>query len=190
MGAGGAPIRDAGQARLELHLGSVQMTEDVIVAEIEDEDLLGYDILRGKHGKPADILLSKNKILLDGNEIPVFQVGKVGKARQVTVAGDMTLPPQAEAVVKVYIERLECDDDDGRADYVVEPTEYFKETYPLQMASTLVNLNQSPTCVVRILNPFPSEVKLHQDAVIGNAEKIERVVSVISREEYDQEESN
>ena len=189
VGAGGAPIKDAGQARLELHLGSVQMTEEVIIAEIEDEALLGYDILRGKQGQPADILLSKNKILLDGNEIPVFQVGKAGKARQVTVAGDMTLPPQSEAVVKVYVERLESDDDD-QADFVVEPTEHFKETYPLQMASTLVNLNQSPACVVRILNPFPSEIKLHQDAVIGSAEKIERVVSVISREEYNQEENN
>ncbi|KAH3882643.1 hypothetical protein DPMN_006587 [Dreissena polymorpha] len=40
------------------------MTEEVIVAEIEDDALLGYDFLRRKQGRPADILLSKNKIVL------------------------------------------------------------------------------------------------------------------------------
>ncbi|KAH3734659.1 hypothetical protein DPMN_041099 [Dreissena polymorpha] len=58
------------------------------------------------------------------------------------------------------------------------------------MASTLVNINQSPTCVIRLLNPFTAEVKLRQDAVIGSAEKIERVVSVLSSKENDKEESN
>ena len=73
---------------------------------------------------------------------------------------------------------------------MIEPTENFKERYPLQMASTLVNINQSPTCVIRLFNPFTTEVKLRQDAVIGSAEKIERVVSVLSSKENDKEESN
>ena len=190
IGAGGAPIKEAGQAKLELYLGPVNLIQDVIVADIEDEALLGYDILSGKQGRPADILLSENKIVLDGQEIPVFQIGRTGRARQVIVAEDMTLPPFAEAVVKVFVERFESDDSDLQADYVIEPTENFKERYPLQMASTLVNINQSPTCVIRLLNPFTTEVKLRQDAVIGSAEKIERVVSVLSSKENDKEESN
>ena len=159
IGAGGAPIKEAGQAKLELYLGPVNLIQDVIVADIEDEALLGYDILSGKQGRPADILLSENKIVLDGQEIPVFQIGRTGRARQVIVAEDMTLPPFAEAVVKVFVERFESDDSDLQADYVIEPTENFKERYPLQMASTLVNINQSPTCVIRLSNPFTTEVK-------------------------------
>ncbi|KAH3842440.1 hypothetical protein DPMN_115935 [Dreissena polymorpha] len=58
------------------------------------------------------------------------------------------------------------------------------------MASTLVNINQSPTCVIRLLNPFTTEVKLRKDAVIGDAEKIDRVVSVLSSKENDNEERN
>ncbi|KAH3699439.1 hypothetical protein DPMN_074394 [Dreissena polymorpha] len=113
-----------------------------------------------------------------------------GRARQVIVAEYTTLPPLAEAVVKVLVERFESDDSDLQADYVVEPTENFKERYYLQMASTLVNINQSPICAIRLLNPFLTEVKLRQDAVIGSAEKIERVVSVLSSKENDKEESN
>ncbi|XP_052778481.1 uncharacterized protein LOC128215916 [Mya arenaria] len=190
VGAGGAPIREAGQAKLNLRLGPMQLVEDVMVADIEDDALLGYDILKGRNGQPADILLSCNKIVLDGVSIPVFQIGKEDKTRRVVVAEDMTLPGQAEAVVNVYIERYEADDKDMAADYVVEPTEAFKERYPLQMASTLVNLNHAPTCKIRILNPFPAEVTLKQDAEIGVAEKIERIVTVLSQVEHQQEIEN
>ncbi len=51
------------------------------------------------------------------------------------------------------------------------------------MASTLVDINRSATCHVRLLNPFPDERCLRQDAEIGKAEKIERIVTVISSEE-------
>ena len=76
VGANGVSIKDAGEAIMDLELGPLILSEKVIVTEIEDEALLGYDILKGRHGEPADILLSSNKILLDRIEIPLFQVGK------------------------------------------------------------------------------------------------------------------
>ncbi|KAH3882817.1 hypothetical protein DPMN_006762 [Dreissena polymorpha] len=155
-----------------------------MVTDIEDDALLGYDILTGQNGRPADILLSQNRILLDGMEIPIFQVWKIGKSRRVVVAENMTVPGYAEAVVSVYIERFEADDDDTEADYVVEPNQLFKERYPLQMATTLVNLNEAPTCKVRVLNPYPTEVNLRQDAEIGIAERMEKIVSVLTKAEH------
>ena len=190
VGAGGAPIKDAGQARMDISLGPFHITKDIMVAEIEDDALLGYDILKGQNGKPADILLSRNTILLDNAEIPIFQIGKCGKTRRVVVADNMTVPGHTEAVVSVYIERFEADDDDNEADYLVEPTELFKERYPLQMATTLVYLNDAPTCKVRVLNPFPTEIMLRQDAEIGIAEKIERIVSVLTKAEHQAEGDN
>ena len=64
-----------------------------------DDDRRGNsgDILRGKQGRPADILLSENKIVLDGSEIPVFQVGRPGRTMQEVAASDTTVPDQAEA---------------------------------------------------------------------------------------------
>jgi hypothetical protein len=82
VGAGGAPIKDVGQTKLDISLGPLQVTRDIMVADIEDDALLGYDILKGQNGRPADILLSQNRILLDGMEIPIFQVGKIEKSKE------------------------------------------------------------------------------------------------------------
>ncbi|KAH3731123.1 hypothetical protein DPMN_057128 [Dreissena polymorpha] len=102
----------------------------------------------------------------------------------------MTVPGHAEAVVSVYIERFEADDDDTEADYVVEPNQLFKERYPLQMATTLVNLNEAPTCKVRVFNPYPTKVNLRHDAEIGIAERMEKIVSVLTKAEHQAESDN
>ena len=189
MGAGGAPIRGTSKAEFEMTLGSLQLHKEVYVADIEDDALLGYDILMGSDGAPSDILLSQDKIVLDGVEVPIFQVRSRGQTRRVVVADDVLLPGQSEVVVDVFVERFE-EDDSFQRDLIIEPTENFRETYPLQMASTLVSSNESPTCKVRLLNPFPNEFILRQDAHIGSAETIERVVSTISGAEHAVETGN
>ena len=59
------------------------MTE-TIVADIEDEVLLGYDIPRDEEKGVADILLSKNVIRLRGKEIPCVKRKKGQGPRKVT----------------------------------------------------------------------------------------------------------
>ena len=188
-GPGGAPIKEMGRAEFNLKLGEYEVVSEAIVAEIEDDALLGFDILRGNKKGAADILLSENKIVLDGKDIPCFQVNR-NRARRVTIAENFKIPANTEAVVDVFIEREEEDDYDSDNSYVVAPNETFTENYQLLMASTLVDINQSPTCKVRILNPHHSEVTLWQDSVIGTAEKIDRIVSVIQNQEYAHEDGN
>ncbi|KAH3895221.1 hypothetical protein DPMN_019381 [Dreissena polymorpha] len=175
---------------MDHELGPLMLAEKVIIADIEDEVLLGYDILKGRDGVPADILLNSNKILLDGLEISLFQVGKSNRARRVTVAKDMTLPGLAEAVVSVFEERFIEDDDEINSNFLVEPSQQFQDRYALRMAATLVDVNKSPTCRVRILNPFATEVTLRQDNEIGRTERIERIVSVIATEECAEDKGN
>ncbi|KAH3755688.1 hypothetical protein DPMN_190386 [Dreissena polymorpha] len=52
------------------------------------------------------------------------------------------------------------------------------------MATILVNLNEAPTCKVRVLNPYPTEINLRQDADIGVAERMEKIVSVLTKAEH------
>lgn len=59
-GAGGAPIRIFGKGLFEIKLGELNLKREVIVADIEDDALLGYDILNS-----ADLLLSKNLVILE-----------------------------------------------------------------------------------------------------------------------------
>lgn len=145
VGAGGVPVPEVGKGSFEISLGPHKLIKEVIVADIEDESLLGYDILMGSGQGPANIILSQNKIVLDGKEIPVFQVGRGKCSRRVTVADDVKIPGLTEALVDVYIEREESDDCLMAAEYIVEPSNNFKDKYQLVMASTLVDINKLST---------------------------------------------
>ncbi|KAH3839557.1 hypothetical protein DPMN_112989 [Dreissena polymorpha] len=57
------------------------------------------------------------------------------------------------------------------------------------MGATLVDINKAVTCKVRVLNPQAADVALKQDAEIARAERIDRVVSVLTEKEDEGEES-
>ncbi len=141
------------------------------MADIEDDALLGYDVLTGGSSGPADILLSRNVIVLDGQEVPCLSKGRTLRTRKVTVADDVKIPGNTEALIDVYVERIDDDDGDPSADYLVEPVVGFQEKYQLVMASTLVDINGAATCRIRVMNPLPDEADLRQDAEIGTAER-------------------
>jgi len=182
-GAGGSPIRELGKASFRFVLGPLEIEEEAIVAEIEDEVLLGYDILGKNDIGPADILLSKNVIVLGGHEIPCIKKRRSQRNRKVVVADDVVIPGLSETVVGVYVERDEDDDRDLASSYIVEPTDDFSMRYKLMMASTLVDVNRGPTCKIRIMNPFDEAVDLRQSAEIAVAEKIGEVVTVVTEAE-------
>ncbi|KAH3798512.1 hypothetical protein DPMN_152112 [Dreissena polymorpha] len=82
-------------------------------------------------------------------------------------------------IIDVFVERYEEDEAD-ECEFVIDPDDRFYDQYPLQMASTLVDLNRNPTCQLRVLNPSDTVVALKQDAVIAQAERVERILSVVS----------
>ena len=109
-GARGVPVKEQGKAKFIFRLGSLEIIEDAVVADIEDDALLGYDVLNGSEKGPADILLSRNKIVLDGEDIPCFQVG-VSRTRRVVMADETSNPGRHEALVDVYDERIAGEDE-------------------------------------------------------------------------------
>ena len=126
-------------------MGSYEMTSEMVVADIDDNSLLGYDILKGGAQDPADLLLSEEVIELDGVNILCFQEGKRKGFRRVTVTDDVLVPNRAEVLVDVLIEREETDDHDKHAEYIVESSVTFTQNYQLVMAASLIDINR-PTC--------------------------------------------
>lgn len=59
------------------------------------------------------------------------------------------------SVIDVYIERYEYDDFSSETDFIVEPTDHFREEYPLQMACTLVDINNACIGKVKSFNTVP-----------------------------------
>jgi hypothetical protein len=189
-GPGGIQLSVWGKAKFKLKLGELQFEKVLFVAEIQDDVLLGVDILqKGEHG-PADIMLSRNIVILGKHEIPCIQIGTECGARRVTSADDFIIPAQSEAVIDVFVERRESDDLSQHCEFLIEPTEHFKETYPLQMAATLVDVNFSPTCKLRLLNPFPTPAEKSQNAILGQADAVKVTSKTLKFCEYDQDSEN
>ena len=134
--------------------------------------------------------MSEGVLKVDGKEVPIIQVGMKNRIRKVTSADHFVIPAQSEAVIDVYIERQEYDDFSAETDYIIEPTDHFKETYPLQMAPTLCDINQECTSKVRLLNPFPTAVSIKQDAVVGWAEPIDGTPKALVQKEDANEADN
>ena len=140
------------------------------MAEIADEALLGIDILQSEElGGPADILLSQNIIKMSDVSIPCFQIGFHEMSRRVTAADHHVIPAMSEIIIHAFVERKETDDEIP-GDFIIEPSEHFKEDKPLIMAESIVNINRTPTVQVRVMNPTNMPVSIKQDAVIAQAE--------------------
>ena len=190
IGAGGTTIKDLGKGEFTIQLDMVSLKIEAIVADIDDDGLLGVDVLQSNSNGPTDLLMSKGILMINKQEVPIIQVGVNSRMRKVTAADHFVIPPQSEAIVDVYIERQEYDDFSAEQDYIIEPTEHFRATYPLQMAPSLANMNESCTGKVRLLNPFPTAVSIKQDAVVGQAEPIEGSPKLIVKQEDEEEVDN
>lgn len=171
--ANGQPLVERGKAIFTLQIGDLVLEKELVVAEIEDEILLGLDILMKGEKGPADIKLSKGVVELNGATIPCVQIGQPETLRKVTAADQFIIPPKSEIIIDVFVDRTECDTSDSPKDFLIEPHPKFIERHPVVMASCLVDISNDVTSKVRLMNPFDFEVKINQDTVVGMAEKVE-----------------
>ncbi|KAH3713146.1 hypothetical protein DPMN_072931 [Dreissena polymorpha] len=91
-----------GRGAFRMQLGPVEKLQEAIVVDIEDDVLLGYDVL-GNAKSPADIILSRGIISLEGQEIPCIKK-RLRQMRKVTVAEEASVQENCGAVVEVYVE--------------------------------------------------------------------------------------
>ena len=127
VGTGGTAINEQGKGNFKLKLGPVSMHIEMIVADIDDDGLLGVDVLQNAEDGPADLLMSKGVLKVTGKEVPIIEVGLQNRIRKVTAADHFVIPAQSEAVIDVYIERQEYDDFTSETNYITEPTEHFRD---------------------------------------------------------------
>ena len=68
--------------------------------------------------------------------------------------------------MEIYAE----DNDSQNTEYLVESLG--THSYPIQVASTLVDIRDQVTNKVRVLNPYPDPAIISQNSVIGRAEQV------------------
>lgn len=162
--AEGKPLKYYGRAVFDVELGPLNLRKPLIVADIEDEVLLGGDIIQRDHSGPADILLSKNVMMFRGMSIPLEQIGVPKKSRKAYAADDFMVPAMSEAVIDVHIDRIAGVKDDR---VLIEGDPTFLERGSLLVAPSLCDLENNATGKVRVINPFEHDVSIMQDTVVG-----------------------
>ncbi|CAC5395659.1 unnamed protein product [Mytilus coruscus] len=172
--AHGKPLKELGKAIFEIELGNLCFSTEMIVANIEDEALLGLDVLMKSQWGPADIKLTDGIILLGGHTIHCTQIGQTNKIiRKIYVADNYEIPPRSEILIDVFVDRFHDDSPETVQDCILEPSENFSERFSLVMAPCLVNISQNVTCKTHIMNPYDYKNTFYQDTVISSAEVVE-----------------
>ena len=177
--ATGQPLPQLGTAVFKIRLApDLHFESDIIVANIEDEGLLGHDLLT--YGK-AHLLYDEAVLQFMGMKIPCMKVGTSPRVRQIFAADHFIIPGYSEKVIDVYVERSKRDDH-SNGTILLEPSLAFMERYSLIMAASLSDLNSRVTHKVRILNPNQYDIHINQDVNLGTAENVSEIVSLIQEE--------
>ena len=127
VGASGIAINESGKGIFSLKIGPVHLEVEATVAEIDGDGLLGTGVLQNGTGGPTDLLMSKGVLIINKQELPIIQLGVTNRVRRVTAADHFVIPAQSEGVIDVYVERQEYDDFSSKREYVIEPTEHFRQ---------------------------------------------------------------
>ena len=180
VGANGSPIKEKGEAIFTLQLGTAKLQVEAVVADIEDDGLLGVDVLQNGEDGPTDLWPSKGVMKINKLEEPIIQKGMNDRIREVTAADHNIIPAQSEVMVGVHIERKAYDDFSSENEYTIRPAE---TEHPLKVSPALVDVKQSRTCEVRIVNPFDTAIAIKQSTILGIAEPIERCPMPVERQE-------
>ena len=127
IGPGGSIIKELGKGNFSLKLGNIIVQVEAVVAEIDDDGLLGIDVLQNDKDGPADILLSKGVLMVQDKAVPMIQIGVKNRVRKVVAADHYVIPPMAESVIDVFVERHDYDDFSSESECLIEPTDHFKK---------------------------------------------------------------
>ena len=177
--AAGQPLSQLGTAIFSVKLPSgLNFACEMIVANIEDEGLLGHDLLMEGD---AEILYKAGAIQFMGVQIPFKQVEGPSKVRKIRTADHFIIPTNSEMIIDAFIDRWEGDDD-LEPMIVLEPSSSVHDRYGLIKAATLSDLKSKVTHSVRLLNPSPEEVSINQDVILGTAESVESVLTLYEME--------
>ena len=91
---------------MEIQMGPLCFYDMCNVEDIEDEVLLGEDLLLCDSSAPADSIQSKAKLMLRGPTIPLEMVRPL-IVRCMTTAESVEVPPMEEVIVDAYVDRHE-----------------------------------------------------------------------------------
>ncbi len=186
--ADGVELNVLGKTCLDLQLGPVLLKSvSVSVAEIEDDVLLGTDVLRDGHLGPANILLSECRIVMSGMSIPISRSEPWSANRCVRVAERTVVPGLCEALVDMRIDRGSSF---MKGQVMIEPLDDIPAKRGLAVAPVLVKAGEGDVVKVRVLNPWQTPLEIRPNVVMARAVPVQGEVITLAKEEDSAERDN
>ena len=180
--ANGEEIVTHGKALFNLKLGPLCFEKSITVADIEDEVILGIDTLLLNDSGPADILLSKSKIILENTDIPVKTIGMRPQCCRVLSTEKMNIPAMSEMVIDIYLENQLCPNPNNTTNVLVEAIPELSEHSSIVVAPSLINLAEI-TSKIRVMNPNSHDVMIHPNQALASAELVQDPLYTILEQE-------
>ena len=156
-----------GKTEVIIEIGSQKIPHTILIADIENEGILGMDFLADNH---CDIMLSRQFLKINGEKIRCFANSREAQARccRIAVSEFTVIPPQTEIVV----EGFPTSTIDRRATGLLETDSKFLHKKGLLVAKALVCF-ESGTVPVRIANPYDQKLELNKHTIVATFEPLE-----------------
>ena len=163
IGIGGSTLTCMGRATIACGIGEDgdEFDFEVVVADVIDGLVLGYDFLMAFHGL-IDVRESKLSIQFPKNAPSDQEEGDMELGRRVRAAEDVIVPATTEMVIPGSYE----DVPDHAADFIMETSPEFQERYQLMPARALVRT--AGNIPVRVMNPTREDIRIRVGTVMGH----------------------
>lgn len=185
-GVGGQELNTTGEVELQIQLDKNVVRQKFIVADIEEEGILGFDFFKMHQ---AEWRWSDNELILGDVQGQIREVPPIGRIARVTTKDMVIVPPRSEIVTSGIIQ--------GKVDIpkegIIQPQGKFLEKYQLGVAS-VIGRKEGNSVPLRLINiqekavilPKNTQVGLYSPAVIIPERKV-RQINEDSKETVDLE---
>ena len=136
--ATGEVCKFMGKAKLNMKIGHLELKHEILIADIENEGILGVDFL-SQHN--CDVLVSENCIQVDGEKIKCDNrkcVNEIGVMR-IFASEKVIIPPETEMIISGTVSSKT----DSNSFGLVEGKPEFVERTGILVARTLVDPNKN-----------------------------------------------
>ena len=125
------------KADMKLNIGGKPYEHNVLLADIQNEGILGIDFLKANK---SNVMISKGYITIHGKKIPCFSLSDEYKnpCCRISVCEDVEIPPESEMIIPClplgYLDQSKIG--------ILEPTSQFIEKSGLLVAKSLISLQK------------------------------------------------
>jgi len=162
---------------LVLHIGTQTYPWDLVVADISDDLILGYDFLKFNH---SVLNLNENSLVLNGESIPAHTKRENGtefKISRVLVQKKIVIPPFSLKIIKARMTHPTS------SEYMLTPIRNAKDVLVPSMV-----VKGDSTVPVCLLNDSSKYKVLKKDQLLATAVEVDEVVSELNSDESSESE--